>query len=934
MNKRAEFATLLHYVKPDIVFGTETWIPPNSTDASVLPDTYTNYRRDRGSIGGGIFILVHKSLTSIEIPEFDGNCEMKWVKLQLKRNRDLILGCFYMPQRCEKDLKELEKILDKITGSKRDKDVLLSGDFNCPNINWQNDTVDTNAPQKEIQEKLIEITAKSHLTQIHDQSTRETNTLDLIFASNPSLKKFSLSIPGCSDHDAVVADFDAKPLKSRAKPKKCQLFSKANWDKISEDLKPLGNEIGAMKRDGADTNSMWEAFKSAIKNAVSKHVPTILRRNSHDLPWLTRDLQKLIKRKNRLHRRAKKTKNWSNYRFCQKECRRRLRKAEQDYVNSMLEKGLQEKDSKPFWRYVKAKRRDNSGVAPLKDGPTLVSDSLSKARLLLGQFCSVFTRSVPVSSSMNSPPKPSIDVLTIQEEGVAKLLRNLNASKASGPDEIPSKVLKNCASILAAPLTCIFNRSLETGTLPSDWLTANVSCIYKKGDRNRAENYRPVSLTSVACKLLEHCICRHLWTHLERNDILTNRNHGFRSGYSCETQLLTTMHDLQKTNDAGIQSDVIILDFSKAFDTVPHPQLLLKLEHYGVRGQLHKWIASFLTQRTMKVVLEGQSSEEAAVESGVPQGTVLGPLLFLCHINDLPESVNSTVRLFADDCLLYRAIHSMQDHIALQEDLKKLEGWAKEWGMRFNARKCYTMQTKTNSSFLYQLDGHILQQVPENPYLGVQIAANLKWSAHTNYVGKKANSILGFLRRNLGNCPKECRRLAYITLVRSVLDYGAIVWSPYLEKDITKLERVQKQAARFITKDYSSRETGCVTNMLKELGLHSLQERRRQQRLSMLYKISEGLIPGLPRDQFLTPMEKGKRKIKLKTFDGHQATNLIAKHTSNNSKGYKVPFASTEQYNASFFVQTVFEWNQLPESVVQAGSTAAFSAAVNRAAHM
>lgn len=309
---------------------------------------------------------------------------------------------------------------------------------------------------------------------------------------------------------------------------------------------------------------------------------------------------------------------------------------------------------------------------------------------------------------MNDPSLPEISELTIQENGVLKLLKNLNASKASGPDGIPSQVLKHCAETLASPLTTIFNCSFKTGKLPNDWLTANIASVYKKGDKKCAENYRPVSLTSVACKLLEHVICHHLRAHLDQHNILTNKNHVFRSGFSCETQLLSTIDDLLKTHDAGVQTDVAILDFSKAFDTVPHAKLLHKLKHYGIRGPILQWITTFLTRRTMRVVLEGERSEEAPVESGVPQGTVLGPFIFLCHINDLPNCVDSKVRLFADDCLLYREIHSFNDHISLQEDLRKLEEWAKQWGMRFNTSKCFILSTKTKSSSFYSLNNEIL----------------------------------------------------------------------------------------------------------------------------------------------------------------------------------------------------------------------------------
>ncbi|VDI25149.1 Hypothetical predicted protein, partial [Mytilus galloprovincialis] len=176
---------------------------------------------------------------------------------------------------------------------------------------------------------------------------------------------------------------------------------------------------------------------------------------------------------------------------------------------------------------------------------------------------------------------------------------------------------------------------------------------------------------------------------------------------------------------------------------------------YGIRGQLNNWLNMFLTQRKMKVVVEGEQSEEVKVDSGVPQGTVLGPLLFLCHINDLPDTVKSSVRLFADDCLLYRTIKTEKDHKLLQEDLASLEDWANKWGMRFNAKKCYILSIKNKSQRFYTLNGHILQQVQSNPYLGVQILEDLKWSTHITNVAKKANSTLGFLRRNLRYCPQE-----------------------------------------------------------------------------------------------------------------------------------------------------------------------------------
>ena len=195
--------------------------------------------------------------------------------------------------------------------------------------------------------------------------------------------------------------------------------------------------------------------------------------------------------------------------------------------------------------------------------------------------------------------------------------------------------------------------------------------------------------------------------------------------------------------------DVTILDFSKAFDTVPHDKVLYKMNRYGVQGNTLKWLSSFLKDRTMKVLVEGKESKSVKVESGVTQGTVLGPLVFLCHINDLPDSVKSQVRPFADDCLLYRPIKSPKDHELLQNDLRELEKWALRWGMRFNAKKCYVMSIRNTSSHFYELDNTILQLVTSNPYLGITLSEDLQWSTHIKDITKKVNSALGFLRRNL-----------------------------------------------------------------------------------------------------------------------------------------------------------------------------------------
>ncbi len=457
-------------------------------------------------------------------------------------------------------------------------------------------------------------------------------------------------------------------------------------------------------------------------------------------------------------------------------------------------------------------------------------------------------------------------------------------------------------------------------------MDANITPIYKKGDKHAAENYRPVSLTAVLSKLLEHIVCSHMLKHLNEYKILTSLNHGFRSGFSCETQLAVTMDELFRNHDRGIQTDIAILDFSKAFDKVPHDKLLHKLNAYGIRGNLHAWIKSFLCQRSMRVVVEGEASREVHVESGVPQGTVLGPLLFLCHINDLPEAVTSQVRLFADDCLLYRQINSAEDHHTLQKDLNNLGKWATTWGMKFNAKKCYILRTKSTSSYFYQLDDTILQEVSSNPYLGIQLSSDMKWRIHIDNLCKKASSTLGFLRRNLRHCPKDMRRTAYVSLVRSTMEYGATIWDPHLKTDIDKLEKIQRRAARFITGDYKTRSPGCVTKMLHDLDLPTLEQRRKELRLLFLFKVVEGMLPGVPPEKYLTPA-RSRRKITATKFYGCVSQSNIVE--MQNSRCFKPVTCNTTSYRHSLFPRTVISWNSLPESAVAVRTVEAFKASIH-----
>ena len=255
--------------------------------------------------------------------------------------------------------------------------------------------------------------------------------------------------------------------------------------------------------------------------------------------------------------------------------------------------------------------------------------------------------------------------------------------------------------------------------------------------------------------------------HLDNNHLLSDVQHGFRKKCSCESQLILTIQDLANGLNDGEQIDAILLDFSKAFDKVAHQRLLQKLQYYGIRGYLNDWVADFLKDRQQEVVLEGTHSSATQVTSGVPQGTVLGPLLFLVYINDMPEGIDSTMQLFADDSLLYRIIRTKEDQSILQEDLRKLELWEHKWQMQFNADKCEVLRitNKRNPTICnYRVHDQHLQTVKQAKYLGATISSDLSWNQHVDNTVKKATNTLNFLRRNIRDCPPRVKEQCYKSL--------------------------------------------------------------------------------------------------------------------------------------------------------------------------
>jgi hypothetical protein len=672
---------------------------------------------------------------------------------------------------------------------------LWGGDFNLPDIDWTGPNIAGSLNPKRVNQAFLNMIADNNLEQQVTFPTRKDNTLDLIMTSHPSYKIRCKPLPsiGNSDHDVVLYDSALAPSRKKNQRRKILLWKNAKMEEIKSDIRSyIPNE------DHRDANAAWIDFKSMLTTTIQQHVPTKMTQPRSSLPWMTEKLKRAIKRKQKAHRKARTTKkkrDRDRYRRLQQEVRFMIRESNDQYMAEVVSEN-QQGNRKRFWSYVKGKRQENTGVSPLKDSEGYIkSDSRSKAEILNHQFHSVYTQentsNIP---DMGRQRVPIMESIHVTNNGVLKLLRDLDPHKAAGPDEVPPYILKAAAEEIAPILTGIFQKSLDTGIVPQDWKDATIVPAFKKGDKHLASNYRPISLTSISCKVMEHIIHSSVMRHFDNYSVLTDNQHGFRKRRSCETQLIVTLDEITRNYANGHQVDVILLDFAKAFDKVPHKKLLHKLRHYGVSDNVLRWIQNFLGGRTQKVVVDGADSGRLPVLSGVPQGTVLGPLLFLAYINDLQDwTKHSNARLFADDSLLFRTIRSTKDELLLQEDLTRLEEWEKSWEMKFNPSKCTVIQIAPGKGKLlkteYELHGEIISTSDCSKYLGVSIKNNLAWDTHIQGITGKANRNLGFLRRNFRSCSQAVKQETYTTMVRSTLEYAAAVWDPSQVSLINQMEQ-------------------------------------------------------------------------------------------------------------------------------------------------
>ena len=903
--KFEELCLLVEAHTPDIICIVESWLCVDIPDSEVGIPGYQLFRKDRSRHGGGVLLYISDNFTADVLPSHN-NLEFLPVVIRHFGSK-FCVSVFYRPPNSSPSLFDtFYGVLASLNISVFSLFILL-GDFN----------VNMNDPSHHLYHKVVSLTDYFHLNQVVSDFTHHSPCgskllIDLVFTSSLSQVLSCTTIPPLDNPNAKSYHHGLHVTINWKTPsyQRNHFYRRTIWRYAHADFAKANRLISETDWDALysdDINLYCTRWQLTFLSIMEQCIPRkVLPSRRHNLPWLNKSLVQYMRRRNLLFQKAKKSCN-PTYKTQYKRVRNliisQLRQEKQKYFHN-----LNPSNTKQFWKIVKVLNKHGTHSSSLTHYGVPCSSDLDKANSLNDFFCSCFNTSCkPISSvTTNSFHNHSPDILCTEDE-VCSMLKSLDTSKANGPDGISSHMLKYTADTITPSITKLFNSSIACCHLPSSWKIASVVPVPKVPKAKSTAEFRPISLLPLLSKVLERhfyfLICEHLFNFYP----LSNCQWGFQPGKSTVSALLHVTHDWLQYLEKGVEVGAIFFDIKKAFDSVPHSLLLSKLEAIGLDGGIISWIHNYLADRHQFVVFNGVSSETSLVTSGVPQGSILGPLLFLIYMNDISQvnlSPRSKLVLYADDILLYHPISSTDDYCALQTDIDTLSSWTTLNKLSFNPAKCKAMIISRKRSICLpplplSVNGSVLEVVSAFKYLGLLISSDLSWSHHVKVVCSKARKMLGLLyRRYYQYSDRRSLLQLYVSLVRPHLDYAAQVWDPHLHCDIRSLESVQKFALRICSKQW---ETG-YQELLDMFSLPSLENRRMYLKLCHLFKIIHGLCYFPP--EIIAPNQNHTHS--LRSFLLQQ------------------PFSRTNSFYYSFFPDSIHMWNNLPEYVVCAHNVTTF----------
>ena len=747
--------------------------------------------------------------------------------MRLSSRNKMLLGVFYRPP--SSGVQPLEALAEILTNvSHHYNSILVVGDFNLPSLKWNLDNGLPTSSGSIIDDMFVDdILTANCLHQVNFSVTRGNNILDLVLCSEQlqvSCGAGDNLFP--SDHNSVRLSFRilAKTNSSHTS-RPIYNFRKADLNDLNRTIECIP---WCLLEATDDCDAATSLFYDLIEAALIDVVPVVRPRRPSP-PWFDCEVHHALKAKERAFRRKKVNPNPHNttlFKAARSHFKQLVRTKYSSYLLSVAaDIG---KNSKRFWSFIKARSRQHPLPSVLRSEQSGLdaSDPAGKAGLLMDYFQSIHLPD-SAQSDVELPGLYPVDLdampaISITKSDVLHKLRNIDVSKASGPDNLSGFVLNSCANVLCGPLTYLFRRATLEGCFPSYWKAANIVPVHKSGKKEMVTNYRPISLLPQVSKVFEKIVCEQILCHVQ--PAVSGRQHGFISGRDCSTNLTALLREAYHAVDRQEQLDVIYTDFSKAFDRVNHDFLLHKLSSYHFHPDVLVLLRSYLTCRKHRVVVDSHCSNWNTVPSGVPQGSILGPILFALFVNDIPQCIsNSKCLLFADDLKVFYKVSSPADTSLLQDDLHRIMSWSSMWRLYFNFSKCSVLSLSLKKKPIlcdYTLGDNVLNRVAVQKDLGILVDSRLTFVPHVDSIIKKANRMCGLVWRNLRSLKDEhALRTIYCSLIRPHLEYSTVVFNSISTYQATRIKRVQK---RFLVFMYKTLNNSSDVNNLDYLDLCAL----------------------------------------------------------------------------------------------------------------
>ena len=887
-----------------------------------IQDFYTPIRRDKTRTSGGILVYIRNNVSFKRLHHLENSNECIWLEINTCNSKFLLSFYYRNPNQTAIEFNDFCHHLNNslFNAKQLGLPIYIMGDFNVHHKDWEKSS--SQIDRQGVQLKLI--TDSMGLYQLIRQNTyfsgSTASLVDLLFVDKVSnVKSFEVGNLICEKHCPIICT-----LKNDTQEK--ILLKRNIYDYNSADVQQLNNFVQnhfhITNLMVMDVDECTTFIQKVLQSGLEKYVPhKQITVNKKDKLWMTDIIRQKMKSRDKLfkkHKTKKTAESWQEYKRARNEITTLIKEAKSRYL-IRISKELEDpnKNNKSWHKTINSilKKSRDSTIPPLSYNNHTFFDNEGKAHVLNTFFCNktkLEGYNEDVKKNITFRTNNRLSEVIFSQEIIADCISHLDCSKANGPDNISNSLIKLVSAPLSYALNILFNKIISKGHYPKDWKVAHVVPLYKTGDPSMPNNYRPISLLSNLSKIFEKIVYNQLYDYFTQNNLLSNNQSGFRTGDGTINRLAHFIDYCNYNISKGYAVPTVFLDISKAFDKVYHKGLLHKLKEMGISGKLFNLLKHYLSFRKQRVIIEGSASGLLNLFAGVPQGSVLGPLLFLVFINDIVDSLECLSSLFADDTSIYTSLKPLNNvsiHL-LQSDLIKIESWAKQWKVSFNPDKTEMLvfsKTQNKPNIKLYFFGRQITVVHQHKHLGIILDDTMNWRPQIESLISKTQLNLNIMKHFKYIFSRKTLKIIYNYHVKSIISYGDILLGK-LSIHLSKLlETIQYQALCTVS--------GCVrgtseAKMREELGWNSLEECRFSHMACMIYKMINHLVPSylsslLP--PFKQPINLGIHNLRPNI---NRIPDILTLEALNGSQFYL----------KSWLPQAISYWNAIPFDTRQSPS--------------